>query len=73
MAAWTISSALTNATGDPNSAIIINLVRWSRPVTLKKRAWHHCFQVLRDQLRDLRDGYIIFEYELPRERAAVPM
>ena len=38
----------------------------------QKRAWHHCFQVLRDQLRDLGDAYIIFEYELPRERGRRP-
>jgi hypothetical protein len=38
----------------------------------QKRAWHHCFLVLRDQLRDLCDGYIVFEYELPRERGRRP-
>ena len=38
----------------------------------QKRAWHRCFQVLRDQLRDLGDAYIIFEYELPRERGRRP-
>ena len=35
-------------------------------------AWHNCFLALREQLRDLGDAYIIFEYELPRERGRRP-
>jgi hypothetical protein len=38
----------------------------------QKRAWHNCFKVLRDQLRDVGDAYIVFEYELPRERGRRP-
>lgn len=38
----------------------------------QRRAWHHCFCILRDQLPGLVDGYIIFEYELPRERGRRP-
>ena len=39
----------------------------------QKRAWHSCFQVLQHQLCDLGgDPYLIFEYELPRERGRRP-
>lgn len=38
----------------------------------QKRAWHNSFLVLRDQLSRVSDGYVIFEYELPRERGRRP-
>jgi hypothetical protein len=72
MAASTLSSAWTNASGEANFVYITNLAPLSLPSTRITVAWHHRFHVLRDQLRNLGDAYVLFEYELPRERRRRP-